>query len=272
MTVFGSGDLPPAQNKAARTGGQASLSGDGTVVYLNRPRPESGSFIYQFRPLSSMRNPNNTTPIPIEIAPTTGRWRGVRFLYSVNALAQLPPDTGREVAFAGRSNAGKSSALNLLTGQRRLARVSKTPGRTQLLNFFLVEPDRYLVDLPGYGYAQVPDSIRRHWGELLERYLRERAALRGLLLLMDIRHPLTEMDRQLLDGCAFRELPAHILLTKADKLSRGAALAALAQLKRGLAADYPGASAQLFSALTRQGTDEAHTRLDGWLGGYRGEQ
>ncbi len=213
-----------------------------------------------------MRNPSDTTSFISTGAAPTARWRGVRFLYSVNALAQLPPDTGREVAFAGRSNAGKSSAINLLTGQQRLARVSKTPGRTQLLNFFLVEPDRYLVDLPGYGYARVPDPVRRHWGELLGRYLRGRAALRGLLLLMDIRHPLTEMDRQLLDGCAFRELPAHILLTKADKLSRGAALAALAQLKRGLAADYPGASAQLFSALTGQGINEAHARLDSWLG------
>ena len=271
MTVFGSGDLPPARNRAARTGGQASLGGDGTDACLDRSRPESGSFIYQFRPLSSMRNPKDTNPISTETAPTAGRWRGVRFLYSVNALAQLPPDTGREVAFAGRSNAGKSSALNLLTGQRQLARVSKTPGRTQLLNFFLVEPDRYLVDLPGYGYARVPDSVRRHWGELLERYLRGRLALRGLLLLMDIRHPLTEMDRQLLDGCAARDLPAHVLLTKADKLSRGAALAALAQLKRGLAVDYPGASTQLFSALTGQGIDEAHARLDGWLG-YQGER
>ena len=270
MTVFGSGDLPPARNRATRAGGQASLGGDGTGVCLNRSRPESGSFIYQFRPLSSMRNPNDTTYISTGAVPTTGRWRGVRFLYSVNALAQLPPDTGREVAFAGRSNAGKSSAINLLTGQRQLARVSKTPGRTQLLNFFLVEPDRYLVDLPGYGYARVPDSIRRHWGELLERYLTGRAALRGLLLLMDIRHPLTDMDRQLLDGCAARELPAHILLTKADKLSRGAALAALAQLNRRLATNYPGASAQLFSALTGQGIGEAHARLDGWLG-YRDE-
>ena len=200
------------------------------------------------------------------VAPAAIRYRAAHFLNSVNSLAQLPPDTGREVAFAGRSNAGKSSALNVLTGQRQLARVSKTPGRTQLLNFFQVEPERYLVDLPGYGYAQVPDAIRRHWRLLLEHYLRERLALRGLLLLMDIRHPLTPLDRQLLDGCAHRQLPAHILLTKADKLGRGAAQTALQQVQKALKRDYPLTSAQLFSAPTALGVDEAHARLDEWLG------
>ncbi len=212
-----------------------------------------------------MRNPSK----PISIRQTTAaanRYRAAHFLISVNTLQQLPPDTGREVAFSGRSNAGKSSALNLLTGQRGLARTSKTPGRTQLLNFFLVEPDRYLVDLPGYGYARVPDAIRLHWQALLERYLRERAALRGLLLLMDVRHPLTELDRRLLDCCAARGLPAHVLLTKADKLSRGKALIALRQLQGALYADFPGSSAQLFSALTGSGIDEAHEKLDVWLG------
>ena len=212
-----------------------------------------------------MKNPGTPTPIPMATAAAI-RYRAVHFLNSVNALAQLPPDTGREVAFAGRSNAGKSSALNALTGQRQLARVSKTPGRTQLLNFFLVEPERYLVDLPGYGYAQVPDAIRRHWRALVERYLRERAALRGLMLLMDIRHPLTPLDRQLLDGCAHRPLPAHVLLTKADKLSHGAASTALQQVQRTLQTDYPQTRAQLFSAPTRLGMDEAHARLDEWLG------
>ena len=212
-----------------------------------------------------MKNPNNLTSIPA--AGTAAiRYRTVSFLMSVNALTQLPPDTGREVAFAGRSNAGKSSALNVLTGQRQLARVSKTPGRTQLLNFFQVEPERYLVDLPGYGYAQVPDAIRRHWRLLLEHYLRERVALRGLILLMDIRHPLTVLDRQLLDGCAHRQLPAHVLLTKADKLGRGAARTALQQVQKTLQTDYPRTSAQLFSAPTGLGVDEAHARLDEWLG------
>lgn len=212
-----------------------------------------------------MRNPSKSILIP-GIATAASRYRAARFLNSVNAFPQLPPDTGREVAFAGRSNAGKSSALNLLTGQRGLARVGKTPGRTQLLNFFVLESDCYLVDLPGYGYAQVPDAIRRHWQTLVERYLRERTALRGLLLLMDIRHPLTALDRQLLDCCAARGLPAHILLTKADKLSRGKALAVLQQLRRPLQADYPLVSAQLFSALTGHGVDEAHAQLDNWLG------
>jgi GTP-binding protein len=212
-----------------------------------------------------MRNPSKPVPFPA-LAESAIRYRAARFLDSVNAFARLPPDSGREVAFAGRSNAGKSSALNVLTGQRQLARVSKTPGRTQLLNFFEVEPERRLVDLPGYGYARVPDAIRRHWQALLERYLRERAVLRGLLLLMDIRHPLTELDRRMLDCCATRDLPAHVLLTKADKLGRGAALGVLEQLRRALRADYPQTSAQLFSALTGQGTDEAHRRMDGWLG------
>ena len=212
-----------------------------------------------------MKNPNNFASIPV-IGTAAIRYRATCFLNSVNSLAQLPPDTGREVAFAGRSNAGKSSALNVLTGQRQLARVSKTPGRTQLLNFFQVESERYLVDLPGYGYAQVPDAIRRHWRLLLERYLRERLALRGLMLLMDIRHPLTPLDRQLLDGCAHRQLPVHILLTKADKLSRGAAQATLQQVQKTLRSNHPGASAQLFSAPTGLGIDEAHARLDQWLG------
>ena len=212
-----------------------------------------------------MKNPENFTPIPA-VRTAAIRYRAARFLNSVNSLAQLPPDTGREVAFAGRSNAGKSSALNVLTSQRQLARVSKTPGRTQLLNFFQVEPERYLVDLPGYGYAQVPDAIRRHWRLLLERYLRERLALRGLMLLMDIRHPLTVLDRQLLDGCAHRPLPAHILLTKADKLGRGAARTALQQVQKTLKTDYPLTSAQLFSAPTGLGVNEAHARLDEWLG------
>ena len=212
-----------------------------------------------------MKNPNNFTSIPA-VSTAALRYRAARFLNSVNSLAQLPPDTGREVAFAGRSNAGKSSALNILTGQRQLARVSKTPGRTQLLNFFQVEPERYLVDLPGYGYAQVPDAIRRHWRLLLEHYLRERLALRGLMLLMDIRHPLTTLDRQLLDSCTHRQLPAQILLTKADKLSRGAAQTTLQQVQKILKTDYPCTSAQLFSALTGLGIDAAHAQLDEWLG------
>jgi len=212
-----------------------------------------------------MKSPNN--PIPFTPATDIGnRYRSANFIKSINEFCQLLPDVGREAAFAGRSNAGKSSALNLLTGQRQLARVSKTPGRTQMINFFEVEPDRYLVDLPGYGYARVPEAIRRHWGALLERYLRERQALRGLLLLMDIRHPLTELDQRMLECCVARELPAHILLTKADKLSRGAAQSVLQQVRKILRADCPQTTIQLFSATARQGVEEAHAQLDQWLG------
>jgi len=194
------------------------------------------------------------------------RYRKARFFISVNNFNQLPSELGLEVAFAGRSNAGKSSALNVLTGQKSLARISKTPGRTQLINFFEVEPERYLVDLPGYGYAKVPEPMRRHWRIVLARYLNERSALQGLFLLMDIRHPLTELDRQMLLWCAHRPLPIHVLLTKSDKLKQGAALTALRQVRQTLERDYPHASVQLFSALKRVGVSEAHTQLDRWLG------
>jgi GTP-binding protein len=212
-----------------------------------------------------MRNPSNSTSIqPGSVR--TGRYRGTQFFKSVNAFSELPPDTGWEVALAGRSNAGKSSALNVLTGQRGLARTSKTPGRTQLLNFFLVESDRYLVDLPGYGFAQVPDSLRRHWQQLLERYLCERSALRGLLLVMDIRHPLTNLDQRLLIASVKRRLSTHILLTKADKLSRGKGLLALNEVQTLLNTRFAGVSVQLFSALNGDGVTAAQHQLDQWLG------
>lgn len=211
-----------------------------------------------------MRNPSNSTSI--QTAPSVvNRYRSTQFLKSVDAFSELPPDTGWEVALAGRSNAGKSSALNVLTGQQGLARTSKTPGRTQLLNFFLVESDRYLVDLPGYGFAQVPDSLRRHWQQLLERYLRERTALRGLLLAMDVRHPLTSLDQRLLIALAKRRLPTHILLTKADKLSRGKRLSALKEVQILLNTRFTGVSAQLFSSLSGEGVMEAQRQLDQWL-------
>ncbi len=193
------------------------------------------------------------------------RYYATRFLTSVHEFRQLPPERGAEVAFAGRSNAGKSSALNAITRQKTLARISKTPGRTQLINFFQVEDERYLVDLPGYGYAKAPEAVRRHWRQLVECYLEQRRSLRGLFLLMDIRHPLTPLDRQLLDWCRQRRLPVHILLTKADKLKRGAALSTLQIVQRQLAAGYPQVSLQLFSAIEGTGLDEAHARLDEWL-------
>lgn len=196
---------------------------------------------------------------------TRHHYRSTRFLTSVSETAQLPPDEGREAAFAGRSNAGKSSALNALTGQRQLARISKTPGRTQMLNFFEVDPGRHLVDLPGYGYAQVPAAIRTRWQRTLEFYLRERRSLQGLVLLVDIRRTLTALDHQLLDWSHWRQLPVHVLLTKADKLKRGPAAASLHSVRRELEQRYPLATVQLFSAQTGSGLDALRQRLDGWL-------
>jgi len=200
----------------------------------------------------------------------TNRFQTTAFRLSVNQLAQLPADSGREVAFAGRSNAGKSSALNAITGRRQLARVSKTPGRTQMINVFDVGPGARLMDLPGYGYARVPEAVRRHWHGLLQRYFEIRESLAGLILLMDIRHPMTPLDRQMLDWCEVRALPCHILLTKADKLKRGPAMNQLQQLRRTLKTEFAAApgdffTAQIFSATTRQGLEEAHAVLDGWL-------
>ncbi len=189
-----------------------------------------------------------------------------RFLKSANRLDQLPPDTGLEVAFAGRSNAGKSSALNAITGQKSLARTSKTPGRTQLINLFPISDAMALVDLPGYGYAKVPEKIRAHWRQVMPDYLSRRKALRGVMLIMDIRHPLRDFDRQMLQWTGESGLPVHVLLSKADKLKRGAAMQALLAVRRELEKHYPGATVQLFSAPNRQGVDEAHAVLDQWFG------
>jgi GTP-binding protein len=187
------------------------------------------------------------------------------FLKSVADLEQLPESDG-EIAFAGRSNAGKSSALNTLAG-RRLAFVSKTPGRTQLINFYrLGERDVFLTDLPGYGYARVPAAARADWESLLGGYLQTRDALRGLALIMDARHPLTELDRRMLAWFLPTGKPVHVLLTKADKLSRSAALQTLARVQRELAAAGPRVSAQLFSSLKRYGAEDADKVFAAWLG------
>ena len=183
------------------------------------------------------------------------------FQISAPTLALCPPPIGHEVAFAGRSNAGKSSAINALTRQRQLARASRTPGRTQLINFFQLDEERRLVDLPGYGYAKVPEQMKIDWQRHLAHYLRERYCLRGLVLMMDIRHPLMPFDRNMLTWAQERSLPVHILLTKADKLNRGPAMVALQEVRRGLVTLGFTASVQLFSSSSHQGLDEARAKL-----------
>lgn len=190
-----------------------------------------------------------------------------RFLVSSPDLLRCPPDYGMEVAFAGRSNAGKSSAINTLTRQKALARTSRTPGRTQLINFFTLgdDHDRRLVDLPGYGYAKVPEKVKDEWQRHLSHYLQRRRSLRGLVLLMDVRHPLTEFDQTLLGWADDKDMPVHILLTKADKLKSGAAKSALQQVRSRLLEWEDLVSVQLFSSLKKQGVEEVHARLDEWL-------
>ncbi len=198
-------------------------------------------------------------------------YQRAQFTIGVHTLSQLPPDEGYEVAFAGRSNAGKSSAINKITGQRSLARTSKTPGRTQQINFFQLDNERYIVDLPGYGYAKVSVKVKLHWQKTLGDYLRQRQALRGVVMMMDIRHPFTEFDQQMLAWCQHEAMPTHILLTKADKLGRGAAGGVLQKVRHVLARDYavdrdnPWATVQLFSALKGTGVDDARQVLDSWF-------
>lgn len=187
------------------------------------------------------------------------------YLKSAPNLSHCPPDEGYEVAFAGRSNAGKSSALNVITSQKSLARVSKTPGRTQMINLFTLDEQRRLVDLPGYGFAKVNVQVKRLWEAGLAEYIEKRQALKGLILLMDVRHPLQPLDIMMLDWTRELNLPLHILLTKADKLSRNQASKALLGLQSQLKQQYPNASAQLFSSLNKQGLDQAWLKLDEWM-------
>lgn len=194
--------------------------------------------------------------------------QGAQFVLAAHRISQLPADQGAEVAFAGRSNAGKSSALNALTGHRGLARTSKTPGRTQQMVVFELpasgaaaapapaSPPR-LVDLPGYGYAKVPLEMREHWKQEIDAYLHQRRSLRGVVLIADIRHPLKEFDRMMLEFCFTTHLPCHLLLTKADKLSRNQAAQALAALRRQFAAEGLHATAQIFSSTEGTGVDAA---------------
>jgi GTP-binding protein len=194
----------------------------------------------------------------------------IQFLTTVNELKMLP-DNGLEIAFAGRSNAGKSSAINTLANQTRLAFTSKTPGRTQHINYFELGNDRHIVDLPGYGYAAVPESVRKHWEKLLSRYLQERENLIGLVIMMDARHPLKPLDRQMLNWFLPTGKPVHILLTKSDKLTRHVGLKTLEFVKEELA-DVDGCTIQLFSSLKKQGMPEAEKVLEAWFTQQEGEQ
>ena len=196
-------------------------------------------------------------------AASAAAFRQAVFLLSAARLSQCPPDEGCEIAFAGRSNAGKSSALNTICGVRKLARTSNTPGRTQLLNFFGLAAGRRLVDLPGYGYAKVPAAQRESWGRLVEDYIGNRHSLAGVVLLMDVRHPLKPQDRQLIDWVVRLGRPLHVLLTKADKLSRGEAARTLVAVRRELPA-LSSVSVQLFSASAALGVEAARGVLDAW--------
>ncbi len=188
-----------------------------------------------------------------------------KFINSAPQLSDAPKDEGLEVAFAGRSNAGKSSAINTLTRQKALARISKTPGRTQLLNFFEIEAGKCFVDLPGYGYAKVPISVKKQWHKMMEDYLINRKALCGIVLVMDIRHPLTEFDWQMIEWCGSSSIPLHILLTKMDKINYGAAKNTLLKVERELENVTFPLSLQLFSAVKKKGINDIHQILDGWF-------
>jgi GTP-binding protein len=192
-------------------------------------------------------------------------YRQAQYTISATQLSELPVDEGIEVAFAGRSNAGKSSAINTITDQKSLARISKTPGRTQMINFFSIDDSHSLVDLPGYGYAKVPEKIKIRWQQTLGKYLETRQALRGLVLMMDIRHPLKEFDLQMIKWANNAKLSVHILLTKSDKLKRGAANSSLLLVNKELQKKELLASAQLFSSLNHQGKQEAVEQLNQWF-------
>lgn len=188
-----------------------------------------------------------------------------KFSMSSPNISDAPADSGIEIAFAGRSNAGKSSALNTLARQKALARISKTPGRTQLLNFFLIDEQRRFVDLPGYGYAKVPPMVKKKWHQMMENYLSKRQSLSGIVLVMDVRHPLTEFDWQMIEWSEYTKTPLHILLTKSDKLNYGAAKNVLLSVQKELQEAEVAISVQLFSALKKTGIDEVHQVLDHWF-------
>jgi len=188
-------------------------------------------------------------------------FRVARYVLSAHELKQLPKDGGIEVAIAGRSNAGKSSAINAFTDQKALARTSKTPGRTQQIVIFELDENRRIADLPGYGYAKVPLKLKAHWRRIMERYFQTRTCLQGVLLVMDIRHPMREFDQQMLTWCEAASIPCHILLTKADKLKRGPAQSTLLKVRRDLPAI---ATIQVFSSSKKTGLEELVEKLSDW--------
>lgn len=192
-------------------------------------------------------------------------YRQAHYTISATQLSELPPDIGLEVAFAGRSNAGKSSAINTITDHKALARISKTPGRTQMINFFALDDSHTLVDLPGYGYAKVPEQMKIRWQQNLGQYLDTRQSLQGLMIMMDIRHPLKQFDIQMIRWANQKDLDVHILLTKSDKFKHGAAMASLHNVLAEIKKLELNASAQLFSSLKKTGRDEAIAKLDSWF-------
>jgi GTP-binding protein len=229
-----------------------------------RETGKMGADLYQ--PADLMVNLTSAPPKP-QVRPQVRQppWSQARFVLAAHRLSQLPADTGSEVAFAGRSNAGKSSAINALTGVSALARISKTPGRTQQLVVFAFDDARRLIDLPGYGYAKVPMALREHWGETLDAYFQQRESLSGLMLMMDIRHPMTEFDHRMLGFAAANGRACHVLLTKADKLGRGAQATTLRQVRAALTKLDERFSVQLFSSVTKDGVDAARGVVSGWL-------
>lgn len=192
-------------------------------------------------------------------------YQQAHFIQSATTQSTLPAELGFEVAFAGRSNAGKSSSLNRLCQQKALARVSKTPGRTQLINFFAIPQGRYLVDLPGYGYAKVPEKVKKQWQAFIESYLGTRFTLRGLVLIMDIRRPMQDYDKVMLSWAQSRNLAVHILLNKSDKFKRGKASASLMKAKKELNQYTNPVSIQMFSAFKGDGVEILKEKLDDWL-------
>ncbi|MFZ7165755.1 ribosome biogenesis GTP-binding protein YihA/YsxC [Avibacterium avium] len=187
------------------------------------------------------------------------------FLMSAPNIRVLPEDSGMEIAFAGRSNAGKSTALNALTNQKNLARTSKTPGRTQLINVFEVEPFYKLVDLPGYGYAAVPEQMKIQWQKALGEYLQKRECLGGVVILMDIRHPLKDLDQQMIEWAVSADLPVLLLLTKADKLSQSAVSKQVKMVREAILPFQGDVQVEAFSALKKQGIDKLARKLDSWF-------